>query len=408
MPTASPQSSPLSPTTATPQCLIAQLVSDPAASAHANQTWVLTGDWRQSHGQSVPALPSLPAPPQAPAPASAIAQTTTIALDGRQLSHWDSALASQLWQLQRDAGARGLRIDTSALPEGLREVLRLADYPIAPGNLATGRPFAPLTHLGHAVMQRLRVTIGELTVTLGFVGEVILALLRVMTGRSALRWRDLAWQIEQAGPRSLPIVSLVSFLVGLILAYMGAEQLYRFGAQVFIADLMTIGETREIAALMTGIILSGRLGAAYAAQLGSMMANEEIDALRTLGLDPFDVLVLPRMLALLLMAPLLTAYAAVVGMLAGWAVAVSIYGVAPMEYLIQSRDAITLPHLLIGLFKGTVYCVLIALAGCRQGLYSGRSAQAVGEATTAAVVQSIVWIVVAASALTIMFQQLGW
>lgn len=245
-------------------------------------------------------------------------------------------------------------------------------------------------------------------ITFRFFGEVQLALMRLFRGKAQLRWGDLFWQLDQAGPRSVAIVSLVSGLVGVILAYMGAVQLQRFGAQSYIADLVTIGAVREVAALMTGVILSGRVGAAYAAQLGSMQANEEIDALRALGVDPIDYLVLPRVLALLIVAPLLTAFAALVACAAGWFVAVAIFGATPIEYLYKSLQALTLAHVLIGLGKGTVYCVLVALAGCRQGLCAGRSAQAVGNAVTASVVQAIVWIVIAASALTVALQRLDW
>jgi phospholipid/cholesterol/gamma-HCH transport system permease protein len=248
----------------------------------------------------------------------------------------------------------------------------------------------------------------DAVITLQFVGDVLLSVRRLFTGKAAMRWSDLVWQIDQAGPRSVAIVSLVSGLVGIILAYMGAVQLQRFGAQTYIADLVTIGAVREVAALMTGVILAGRIGAAFAAQLGSMQANEEIDALRALGIDPVDHLVLPRMLAMLLAAPLLTAFAALVAVLAGGGVAVVIFAVPPSEYLYESLRALTVPHVLIGLGKGTVYCVLVGLAGCRQGLNAGRSAQAVGQAVTASVVQAIVWIVVAASALTIALQRLNW
>ena len=260
----------------------------------------------------------------------------------------------------------------------------------------------------NCVGQQARRSTAEAARSLEFIGQVMQALGRLLRGRSALRWSDLAWQLEQTGPRSVPIVALVCGLVGVILAYMGAAQLQLFGAQSYIADLVSVGVVREIAALMTGVILAGRVGAAFAAQLGSMQANEEIDALRTLGIDPVDHLVLPRLLAMLLVAPLLTAMAALVGLCAGWAVAVLVLGIPPLEYLTRSQQAVTATHLGIGLFKGTVYAMLVALAGCRQGLAAGRSAQAVGQATTAAVVQAIVWIVVAASALTIMFQRLGW
>lgn len=259
-----------------------------------------------------------------------------------------------------------------------------------------------------AVGLRARGWWADTTLTLTFIGEVLQSLRRLAAGKAAMRWSDFFWQIEQAGPRSVGIVALVSGLVGVILAYMGAVQLQRVGAETYMADLVTIGAVREVAALMTGVILSGRVGAAFAAQLGSMQANEEIDALRALGIDPVDHLVLPRMLALLLVAPLLTAFAALTAILCGGLVALVIFGVPPMEYLYKSSQALTLPHIWIGISKGTVYCLLVALAGCRQGLNAGRSAQAVGAAVTASVVQAIVWIVVAASAMTIVFQRLDW
>jgi phospholipid/cholesterol/gamma-HCH transport system permease protein len=187
---------------------------------------------------------------------------------------------------------------------------------------------------------------------------------------------------------------------------MGADQLRRFGAQIYIADLVTIGVVREVAALMTAVILAGRVGAAFAAQLATMQLNEEIDALRAMGLPPVEHLVLPRVIAITMVAPLLTAYAAGVGCLAGLVVSVSVFGLTPLEYIHQSVESLTAAHALVGLFKGTVYALLVGLAGCRQGLHAGRSAQAVGEATTRAVVQAIVWVVVAASALTMVFQRL--
>ena len=349
----------------------------------AESRLVLAGDGRSG-------LLRWPAPPS----------VGPLVVDGRDLTHFDSLLAARLWALARDAGDR---LRWESLPAGLSEVLNLARV-AAPGEGAPAARHGWLARVG----LRLTESQARLRVTLGFVGELLQALGRGLRGRSAMRGEDLLFQLHATGPASLPIVSLVSFLVGLIVAYMGAAQLQRLGAQIYIADLVTIGVVREIAALMTGIILAGRVGAAFAAQLGSMQANEEIDALASLGLPPMEHLVLPRVLAMVLMAPLLTLYAAIVGVAAGWLVAVGIYHVESAEYLVRSGQALTLTHLGIGLLKGTVYALLVALAGCRQGLNAGRSAQAVGDATTAAVVQSIVWMVVAASALTIMFQRLGW
>lgn len=244
--------------------------------------------------------------------------------------------------------------------------------------------------------------------TVVFFGEVLLSLGRVARGRSRLQGSDLLRQLDRTGPLSLPIVALTCFLVGLMLAYMGGAQLDRIGAQAYIAEVVTVGMVRELAGLMTGVILAGRLGAAFAAELGSMEADEEIDALRVLGVDPVDFLVLPRLLALLLVAPLLVAFGSLVGVLAGLPAAVAAFGVPAGEYLHQSLSALTWTHLWIGQFKGLIYAALVALAGCREGLYAGRDAQAVGEATTRAVVKALVWIVAAACATTVFFTSLGY
>ena len=212
--------------------------------------------------------------------------------------------------------------------------------------------------------------------TASFVGEVLLATLRLLRGKSAMRGVDLWRQIDLTGPLSLPIVALTCFLVGLMLAYMGGSQLGRMGAQVYIADIVTVGMVRELAGLMMGMILAGRVGSAYAAQIATMKAGEEIDALRVLGVDPIDHLVIPRLLALVIVAPLIMAYASAVGVLAGLIPATLVYGVSAAEYLQRAGHALTWSHVWIGLFKGTLYAALLSLAGCREGLYAGRSAQA--------------------------------
>ncbi len=344
---------------------------------------VLAGDWA-GEGDSLPAPPA----------ALAVAPSTQVALDTSALSHWRPPFAALLWQALAPLARGGVALELSGLPAALRPLLALSLPPFT----AAPAP-APAAASPAAVPEWRR--------TLEFVGDLLAALGRLLRGRTAMRRSDWLWQIEQTGPRSLPIVLLVSALVGLIVAYMGAQQLQRFGAQSFIANLVTIGVVREIAALVVGIVLAGRVGAAFAAQIGSMRAGEEIDALTTLGVDPVEHLVLPRMLALLVTGPLLTLCAAVAGLGVGLAVAVGLYDVPPMAYLTTTREALAGWDLAVGLIKGSVYAVLVALAGCRQGLNAGRSAQAVGEATTAAVVQAIVWMVVAASLLTVIFQRLG-
>jgi phospholipid/cholesterol/gamma-HCH transport system permease protein len=352
--------------------------------------WVLrlAGDWV---GANTP-FPERPA-----------GQMQSVRIDAAALGNWDATLASRLWTQLEPLAQRDASVDLRDLPDGLQEIVSLAlngtPAPIvAPPGSAPGR----VTRLGARTAAWWEVKRKAIT----FFGEVLLSVGRLMRGKSDMRGSDLLWQIEQTGPRSLPIIALVSFLVGLIVAYMGAAQLQRFGAQTYIADLVTVGVVREVAALLVGIVLAGRVGAAFAAQIGSMRANEEVDALATMGVNPVDFLVLPRVLALLIVGPMLTAFGALVGMAVGWLVAVGIYGVTPLEYVYSSVQALTLPHVLVGLIKGTVYSLLVALAGCLQGLSAGRSAQAVGDATTASVVQAIVWIVVAASALTVVFQRL--
>jgi phospholipid/cholesterol/gamma-HCH transport system permease protein len=205
----------------------------------------------------------------------------------------------------------------------------------------------------------------------------------------------------------VPIVSLISFLVGLILAFVGIVQLKLFGAQIFVADLVGIAMVREMGAIMTGIIMAGRTGAAFAAQLGTMQVNEEIDALKTLGIAPMEFLVLPRMLALTLMMPFLCLYANLMGILGGWVVAVPLYGLNPIQYFSRTMEAVGLNDLFIGLFMSLVFGVLVALAGCLRGIQCGRSASAVGDAATSAVVTGIVAIIIATAVITVLCDVLG-
>jgi phospholipid/cholesterol/gamma-HCH transport system permease protein len=361
------------------------------SAAVGNARWEGEGpQWRLVLSGAWTAEAELPKPP----PEMPVADGTQLRFDTSALSQWQPAFAASLWQALAPLARGGVALDLAGLPRGLQPLLALSlPQPTAPRKKAAA--------VDEAAPEP------EWRKTLVFVGELLAALARLARGRSAMRMSDWLWQIEQTGPRSLPIVLLVSTLVGLIVAYMGAEQLQRFGAQSFIANLVTIGVVREIAALVVGIVLAGRVGAAFAAQIGSMRAGEEIDALTTLGVDPVEHLVLPRMLALLVTGPLLTLCAGLAGLAVGWAVAVGLYDVPALAYLATTREALAGWDLFVGLLKGSVYAVLVALAGCRQGLNAGRSAQAVGEATTAAVVQAIVWMVVAASTLTVIFQRLG-
>jgi len=317
---------------------------------------------------------------------------------------WDSGFLVFLRVFLRRCREHGFEVDEKGLPAGVRHLLSMAAA--VPEQKAARRQSGRrglVFELGAATLAFFRGA----PAMLHFLGEIILSLGRLFRGRARFRLSDLWWEIEEVGPRALAIVSVISFLVGLILAYLGADQLRLVGAQIFIADLVAIGMVREVGALMTGIIIAGRTGAAFAAQLGTMQVNEEIDAFRTLGISPVDFLVLPRMLALMLMVPILTLYAGFVGMLAGLLVSATIFDIGVFEYYTETLRALELKHFLVGLSKGSVYGAMVAYAGCLRGMQCGRSAESVGEAATSAVVTAILLITISASIMTIIYYRLG-
>ncbi|RQO57211.1 hypothetical protein DBR47_15360 [Paucibacter sp. KBW04] len=369
----------------------------PPGSAEPGQRWVFQGSWCLKDR-----LPSAAELLTLAGPLPSLAKPPRITLDASAVSAWDSAFAMLLNRLSLQLQAQGAQLDLSALPQGLRRLLELAQQGQPPEAQSQGQ-FGWLHSLGLATLNLW----GDLQAFARFVGELLLAGLQCLRGRGAFRARDFWAVVEQVGPQALGIVSLISFLVGLILAYMGAAQLAMFGAQIYIADLVGIGMVREIGALMTGIVIAGRSGAAFAAQLGTMQVNEEIDAYRTAGLAPMQFLVLPRVLALLCMTPLLTIYSSVMGILAGALVVVLVFGLDATAYFHQTLEVLTLTDFWVGLLKGGVYGAMVGLSGCLRGMQCGRSAQAVGEAATSAVVTGILLIVVTASMLTIMFYKLG-
>lgn len=331
------------------------------------------------------------------------AATRRIAFDASGLEAWDTGLLAFLTGVLKTCAARGIGVDQAGLPEGVRRLLAMSfavpEQKLAGRGEERGGFFV---RVGKASLELIRGA----PAMLGFLGEITLSFVRLFGGRARFRMSDLWLEVEQVGPRALPIVSVISFLVGLILAYLGADQLKQVGAQIFIADLVAIGMVREVGALMTGIIIAGRTGAAFAAQLGTMQVNEEIDAFRTLGISPIDFLVLPRLLALMLMVPLLTLYSGFVGMAAGLLVSTTIFDISLFEYYNETLRALELKHFWVGLSKGSVYGAMVAFAGCLRGMQCGRSAEAVGEAATSAVVTGILLITIAASVMTIVYYQL--
>ena len=335
---------------------------------------------------------------------SRLPSASTLVFDVSAVDAWDNLLPAYLTRIAQIARQREWNVDTTRLPPALNDLLQLA------------LTVPPRQGIGGAQQrQNWLALLGQQTWTLAadlggfitFIGEVVLAGLALLMGGARFRWVDLWLNIQAAGPGALPIVTLLSLLVGLILAFVGALQLSLFGAQVYIANLVGLGMTREMGALMTAVIMAGRTGSAFAAQLGAMQVNNEIDALKTLGFSPVEFLVLPRLLALILMMPLLCLYANIMGMLGGAIVGITVFDMSLLQYINRTRTAVNLESFAIGLVKCTVFGILIALAGCLRGIQCGRSASAVGDAATSAMVTSIVMIVVADSLITLMCNRLG-
>ena len=326
-----------------------------------------------------------------------------VAFDAEALTEWDSGLLVFLRAFLVETQRLGIPSTLDGLPDGVRRLLRLATAVEERRDTGSGARPSLLARIGIAALDAERAAVDALA----FLGEAAVSVLKLVTGRARFRRSDLVLTLQQTGVQALPIVSLISFLVGVILAYVGALQLRQFGAQLYVADLVGIAMTREMGAMMAAIIMAGRTGAAFAAQLGTMQVNEEIDALMTLGIAPMEFLVLPRMVALALMMPLLAVYADLLGILGGVAVGVGLLDLGVAEYLHETLEAITLRDVAAGVIKASVFGVLVAIAGCLRGMQSGRSAAAVGAAATSAVVTGIVLIIVSDAVMTVVFDLVG-
>ena len=354
----------------------------------------LAGPWQSQHGLAEPtsALDELRS-----------RAVRHVAFDAAGVTAWDSGLVTFVLKVLREAANLGIDADRTGLPDGVQRLVALAE---AVPERQTGRSDARPPWLARIGVSTI-ATAKAFSAGLAFLGESVLAFGAFVRGRARFRVSDLLVVVQDCGPRALGIVTLISFLIGLILAFVGAVQLQQFGASIFVANLVAIAMTREIGCIMTAIVMSGRTGAAFAAQLGTMNTNQEIDALATLGISPMEFLVLPRMLALIAMMPLLTVYSDLIGILGGAVVGVGMLGLAPMQYLEQTRDAVHVSDFLIGIVKSALFGVVVALAGCLRGMQSGRSASAVGLAATSAVVTSIVLLIVLDGMFAVILNVLG-
>ena len=319
-----------------------------------------------------------------------------------ELTAWDSLLIVFLQQLREVCRQQEIEPDFSHIPAGARQLLRLARTTDKPPTQAAA-PDGLLTRTGQATLDLFKAG-GDMA---RFTGDIITEFGLIIRGKSFFRKRDFWYFVQACGAEALPIVSLISVLVGVILGFVGAVQLAMFGAQIYVADLVALAMVLEMGAMMGGVIMAGRTGAAYAAQLGTMQVSEEIDALQTMGISPIGFLVLPRMLALFLMMPLLCVYADLLGIIGGSLIGISMLDISMADYFRQTREALTLGQCSQGIIKGVVFGILVAFSGCYQGMRCGRSASAVGEATTRAVVMGIVLIVVFDAIMTMLFNFLG-
>jgi len=330
--------------------------------------------------------------------------TKTLTFDASQLGQWNTGLLAFLLRCLALAEERKVTFEGDALPEGARKLIGLAQA--VPEKKDARRQEARPGWIS-VVGQRWIDRFAGAREILTFIGENILALGKLVRGRAQFRWSDTLVVVQEAGPEALPIVLLINFLIGLILAFVASVQLTQFGASIYVADTVAIGTVREMGCIMTGIIICGRTGAAFAAQLGTMKVNEEIDAFTTFGISAVEFLVLPRMIALILMMPLLCVFADAVAILGGFLVSIAMLDVSATEYINRTIEAITLQSFLLGLGKGCFFGILVALTGCLRGMQCGDNAAAVGQATTSAVVAGITAIIAADGIFAVVTSVLG-
>lgn len=369
--------------------------------------WAITDDGAGAATLTLEGIWVLQGPRAVPFDADALAEAGApqiLRIEARALAKWDTALMVFLQNVAEAVRQSGIRADWSGLPKEARSLLELAEaVPENKDSRKKGQCEHFVYCLGKEVLKQHR----EMCDLFAFVGGCCLACLKVPFGKARFRARDFWLVVQQTGAEALPIVGLLAFLVGLILAFVGAIQLQAFGASIFVANLVGLSMVREMGVIITGVIMSGRTGAAFAATIASMKANEEIAALQTLGFSPMEFLVVPRILALLLMMPLLVILANFIGMLGGLVVGTLMLDITPQQYLEQTKLAVDLQQASTGVAKSFVFAILVAAAGCRRGLQAEGNSEGVGSATTSAVVTGISAIIIADAVFAVVFQVLG-
>ncbi len=336
-----------------------------------------------------------------------VVPNTSTAADGTRITALDTAGAWVLQKLLLRLGADGHAVALHGLHPEFAKLLNvvaqhMASQAGAPA-AAAGAPARVLERVGRGAHSAFE----QAMALLAFTGECAVAFAGCVSHPARLRWRPILFNIRSAGFDALPIVGLLSFLLGIVVAYQGAGQLRQYGANIFVADLVGLSMLREFAPLMTAIIIAGRSGSAYAAQIGTMAVTEEIDAMRTIGIAPLELLVLPKIFALLIALPLLTVFADVLGVFGGMIMAQAQLGVSFDEFLDRFVKAVSVTDFLVGICKAPVFAAIIAMAGCFQGFRTKGGADSVGRQTTRSVVQSIFLVIVADALFSIAFSTLG-
>jgi phospholipid/cholesterol/gamma-HCH transport system permease protein len=327
-------------------------------------------------------------------------------IDLRAVQRLDTAGAWLLHRLMGELAERGWRVEWSGARDAhaglLAEVRRMTTAPLPPAP-EVNPLLRVIANLGRSTLAAL----DEGSRLLSFYGQTLVALSRVALRPSRLRLTSLTHHLEQTCVNALPIVGLVSFLIGIVMAYQGADQLRRFGAEIFTVDLLAISALREIGILLTAVVVAGRSGSAFTAQIGMMKVNEEIDALRTLGLDPLEVLVLPRLLALMIALPLLAFFADIMALFGGGLMCAFALDISPDQYISRLSQAIWPRTFWVGIVKAPVFAFVIAMVACYEGLTVEGSAESVGQKTTLSVVVAIFLVIVFDAIFSIVFSSLG-
>lgn len=322
-----------------------------------------------------------------------------VALDLSAVESIDGGSMALLVQLRAELAARGVRAELTGATGAVQALLHLYAGDVAPLRRRVVRTEGTLEQIGRGTVDFFL----EAQRILGFLGDMLLSAVGLLREPKTGNWKDLAPTMERAGVNAVPIVVLINYLVGFVMAFQGANQLRQFGANIFVADLVGVSITRELGPLMTAIIVCGRSGAAFAAELGSMRVAEEIDALRTMGLGPMRYLVLPRAVALVLVMPVLTLIGDFVGILGGMTVGIASLDLTFRGYLIETKKALAVWDVSSGLVKSVIFALAIALIACQQGFATSGGAEGVGRRTTAAVVSTLFALILIDAAFTMFF-----